>query len=746
MLSKLPSRDLVLVGAGHTNMHIVKKWRMEPIPNVQLTLVSPFSRATYSGMLPGTLAGLYEPYEMEIDLYRISAGSSVRLIVSDVTGFDPERREVQFSDRPPIRYDIASIGIGSIPSAREIWKDDPRILSIKPMQTFRKRLQSAIGRLDESRRTSPRFAVVGGGAAGVEVTLGIDTLLRNRGTSPQVSLIDSNKEILKGNHDKTAQLARKEMLRRGITIRTNVRVERNDRGELVDSSGDPIEADIVFWATGAAPPPVLAGFQLPKSDEGFLLVDATLKTTADFPVFVVGDTASFTDQNVPRAGVYAVREGPVLWENIQRLLNGHPLEEYHPQKGFLSLLSTGDGRAIAEYKGFSIHSRLAWKLKDYIDRKFMRMHQMYEPMGTEEMKSTAASKVDTTPEMRCRGCGGKVGAGVLSAALEKLDVPTHPDVLQGLEHPDDAALVKLSQGKAHVLSVDFFQPFLDDPYIVGRVAALNSLSDLWASGAQPVGALASVTIPEGPPRKQTELLYQLLAGGLHELKKCGATIIGGHTTEGSELTIGYTVVGQFPDAQQGLKKAGLGTGDRLLLTKPLGTATLLAANDLAKCRAEWMDALLEIMLISNEGAMQVALTHRDVITAATDITGFGLAGHLLEMLRASRAIGKLNLEKLPLYDGFAELCEEGVRSSLYTANREVESQLEITAGNLNTIPGFHALFDPQTSGGMLFGVASEKAAEVTEALKSAGYAKVSDIGEIVETSEAANFTPRLIVD
>src|SRR6516165_5755781 len=136
MNSVLPSRDLVLIGAGHTNLHVVRMWRMRPIPDVQLTLVSPFSRATYSGMLPGTLAGLYQPDDMEIDLYRFSESCGARLIVDEVVGLNPDSREVLFADRPALRFDVASIGIGSVPGQRELWQGKPGVLSIKPMATF----------------------------------------------------------------------------------------------------------------------------------------------------------------------------------------------------------------------------------------------------------------------------------------------------------------------------------------------------------------------------------------------------------------------------------------------------------------------------------------------------------------------------------------------------------------------------------------------------------------------------------
>ena len=178
------------------------------------------------------------------------------------------------------------------------------------------------------------------------------------------------------------QRARAVLAERGIEVQVQQRVAAISdtagqiHAELRLSGGGTLSAGIVIWATSASPPAVLAEYRLPKTEDGFLAVRPTLQTTADAPVFVVGDTASFIDQRVPKAGVYAVREGPILWQNLQNTLAGRPLVEYQPQRDFLSLLSTGDGRALLQYKGWATHARWAWWLKDYIDRKFMRQYQV----------------------------------------------------------------------------------------------------------------------------------------------------------------------------------------------------------------------------------------------------------------------------------------------------------------------------------------------------------------------------------
>jgi len=740
MKATLASRDLVLVGAGHTNLHVVRMWRMQPMPDVQLTLVSPFGSATYSGMLPGTLAGLYEPHEMEIDLHRFTSGTGIRLLIEEVTGLDPLKREVSFADRPPIRFDVASIGIGSVPSIPEQFAQHPQVLSIKPMATFRLRFQSQIERAVHriGKQRPVQIGVVGAGAAGVEVSLCLEASIRRLGIDAEFVLIDSGKNILRGYLTRTIYLARTELERRRIQVRLDERVTNFENDQLLLSGGESLGADIVIWATSAAPPDVLEQFQLPKSDDGFLSVRPTLQTTGDHPVFAVGDTATLVENRIPKAGVYAVREGPILWENIRRTLSGAgELVPYKPQHGFLSLLATGDGRAIGQYKSLSIHNRLAWNWKDYLDRKFMRKHQDYEPMSDRGMSSPDASarqkpatdaSSSSPPAMRCNGCGSKVGTEVLSAALGRLDVRDHGDVLVGLGSPDDVAILNADAGLPDLLSIDFFPAFLDDPYLVGRVAALNAMSDVWATGGRVLGALAIVTLPEGRPSAQEELLYQLLAGGVRELGDVEATLLGGHTTQGPELMIGFSIVGTT-DGKPPLTKAGLKPGDHLVLTKSLGTGILLAGHMQCLTHAAWMGAMIESMLVSNVGAANTA--REFAATALTDVTGFGLAGHLMEMLDASRVDAKLDLSSLPLLPGVAELVSLGVRSSLDPGNRHVSPRVMAPSDSHEARGVFDVVFDPQTSGGLLIGVPAEEMSGLVAELRDSDLDEARVIGEVL---------------
>lgn len=724
----LPARDVVLLGAGHTNAHVIRMWRMRPVRGARLTCVSNAPVATYSGMLPGVLAGLYAPEGMEIDLVRLCAAAGARLIVGDVCGLDVEGRRLLFADRAPLGFDVLSIGIGSVPTFEGVdVRDASRVVPIKPMQDFLGRLEAHL-RARAGARAPVRVLVVGGGAGGVEVALCLRARAA-RGAAPpcEIALVTADARLLPGSLDGTARRAARACARAGVRVETGRRVAAIDGARVAFADGGRAEVDVVIWATGAAPPPLAARLGLPVDHRGFLRTDRTLRTVGGAPIFVVGDTGAIDGAATPKAGVYAVRQGPVLWANIRRQLSGRPLRTYAPQRGFLKLLNTGRGRAIGEWKIWSFEGRWAWRLKDAIDRRFVRMYQDVAPMPAvaETAAPTAAA------EMRCLGCGGKIGAGVLARALRRLDIPRGEHVQLGLEAADDAAVVAAPGGRPVAVTVDFFAAPLDDPYLVGRLAALNAASDAFAIGAEPFAALAMVTLPVGPERQQEELLYQVLAGGLRELRTMGATLVGGHTIEGPQLTVGFTLLAsQAADPPRG--KGGLRPGDRLVLTKALGTGVLLAAHQRARCRARWFEALLASMLTSNAAAA-ACLEGLDV-SGLTDVTGFGLARHLLEMLEASGASARLVLARVPLLPGTAELIEAGVESTLAPANRA--SAAAIAPAGPPADARLRALFDPQTGGGLLAGVAARDAEALVARLRARGYADATVIGEVV-TGEPA---------
>lgn len=379
-----PPRQVVLIGAGHAHLQVLKWWKQRPIPGTELTLVTAFDHAAYSGMLPSVLAGLYRPEEMLIDMPKLCEDCGVRLIVDRANRLDPVNKVIEFAHQPALSFDVAAINIGSVPAAEPLWQAHRVLISVKPLSTFIQRFEVRFRELVEQWRLAPgpellQIVVVGAGAAGVELALCLEQHKHELELPADVRIVDGNPSVLADFSPRTIRRVEKLLKLRGIDLSLGSPVEDCDDegpGTLVLANGERIRADLVIWAAGAAPPMALRGFDLPKTDRGFLATRSTLQTTADAPIFVTGDTADFEAFSVPKAGVFAVRQAPVLWRNLQNCLSEKPLSEFRPQTGFLRLLSCGDGTAVLDYRGLTVHSEWAWALKRWIDRRWVRQFQV----------------------------------------------------------------------------------------------------------------------------------------------------------------------------------------------------------------------------------------------------------------------------------------------------------------------------------------------------------------------------------
>ena len=737
-------KNLVLAGGGHSHLFVLMRFAMKPVPGLRLTLVTRDLHTPYSGMLPGHVAGHYDYDQTHIDLRRLAQFAGARIYHSEVTGLDLENRLVLCQDRPPVSYDLLSINIGSRPGTLHVPGAAELTLPVKPIDSFLSRWEKLIQRIVGATGKF-RLVVVGGGAGGVEMALATQYRLQNQlqlaGESVEkltVCLLTASETILPTHNPGVRRRFERVLRDRGIRVKTGHAVREVRKRELLCENGALMESDAVLWVTRASAPGWLGDSGLAVDGEGFIQVDDFLQSISHPGVFAAGDIAAMVNHPRPKSGVFAVRQGAPLAENLRRALHQKQLKAFRPQSKFLGLISTGDRYAIASRGGWSLQGAWIWRTKDWIDRRFMRMFselpEMNGPSPPQVDQAFAgedAIKEISAMAMRCGGCGAKVGSSVLSRVMGRLQPVQRDDVLIGLDAPDDAAISEVPQGKVIAQSVDYFRSFIDDPYIFGQIAANHALSDIFAMGADAQTAMAIATIPYAREQEVEEQLYQLMSGALKVLKQSNTALVGGHTSEGAELAIGLSVTG-LVDREQVLRKGGMQPGDLLLLTKSLGTGTLFAADMRHQAKGRWIDAAIRHMLNSNHAAG--LCLHRYGATACTDVTGFGLLGHLVEMTRASAVDVVLDLNLLPVMDGALQTIAAGIFSSLQPQNirlRRAIRNIEAAGAHQN----YPILFDPQTSGGLLAAIpAVEKDACVEELLRM-GYADTAVIGEIRERSD-----------
>ncbi len=713
--------DIVLIGGGHAHVEVLRSAVMAPFCGARLTLVTRDIATPYSGMIPGYLAGHYTRAEAHIDLVPLAARAGARVIHAAAAGLDPEARQVHFDDRPPLRFDVVSLDIGSRPASDGIAGAGVHGLPVKPVDRFLERWAHVEAAACWAQGPY-RVTVIGGGAAGVEVTMALHQRLTRcmieAGRDPEslaFRVVTADAALLTNHASAAGRRLARILTDQGMGICLNAPVIALEARGVRLADGSVLESDVTVLATGAAAPAWVRGTGLAVDSRGFVAVDACLRSTSHACVFAAGDIVSFTPGQLPKNGVHAVRQGPVLDRILRNLAQGRKPVPYKPQQRTLAIVSTGGARAVASWGAVAVSGRWAWRWKDRIDRRWMQRYQVLPGM-------------DEPHPMRCGGCGAKVSSRVLERALARLDVPAMPGVLVGLDAADDAAVLAPLPGRVTVQTVDQFPAFVDDPWLFGRIAAVHALSDIHAMGAEPHAAMALVGLVPGDSDAMEDDLAHMLQGVLSILREEGCALVGGHTSESDRAALGLCVTGHADESAL-MRLSGLEPGDVLVLTRPLGTGVLLAANMRGEARGAWITSILDAMQRSNGPAARLLASCG--VRSMTDVTGFGLAGHLWNMARASGVA--IEIGSVPAHDGATELLAQGRASTLHPDN------VAALDGVLDTAAAAPILFDPQTAGGLVAGLPEDRAEETIALLHEAGETGAALIGRVTGSGTAALF-------
>lgn len=357
---------LVLAGGGHSHLFVLEAFAARPVRAARLTLVTPQALTTYTGMVPGVVAGTYAARDAQIDLRPLAARAGATLITGRVVRIDAPRHQVELSDGTLLRYDLLSLDIGATPRHAPTIAPGAPLVPVKPIERALEGLQAAL-----ATQPPAQTVVVGAGAGGIELAFAINA--RRRPAVPASVVLCDSADAPLSERPRASALVARACAAAGIRFVGGVKVTRVERTGVELHDGRSLLADLIVWATGAAGPPLVAQSGLPTAAHGFIAVGADLRCIAHPEVFAAGDCATLVAYpSLPKAGVFAVRQGPVLAHNLRAALRGQPLRRYRPQTRFLALLNTADGCAILTYGPLAWHGRAAWRLKDRIDRGFVR--------------------------------------------------------------------------------------------------------------------------------------------------------------------------------------------------------------------------------------------------------------------------------------------------------------------------------------------------------------------------------------
>lgn len=382
---------VVLVGAGHTHALVLEAWAKNDVPTAHLTLVTDRETLVYSGMIPGVIAGEYALSDATIDASDLARRADARLVSGRVVHVDPVGRRVTLDGGVTLGYDVASLDVGSVPAG--LARIGAAVVAAKPLDPLRRRLEALQGRcggeVDAGSGDRPRsgassgpgasngpagpggeaapVVVVGGGAAGVEIAAAVRARLDDRA----VVIVERGDRLLPAYRPRVSGRVHRSLERRGIQLRYGTEVRAADRERIYFASGDELPSALTIWVTGAAAPPLLSESPLPVDGGGFVSVGDDLRVRGTDDLFAVGDCASLPGAGAPKAGVHAVRQAPILFENLAARLRGGALTRYEPQRDFLMLLNLGDGTALGTKWGVVAEGRWVRRVKDVIDRRFV---------------------------------------------------------------------------------------------------------------------------------------------------------------------------------------------------------------------------------------------------------------------------------------------------------------------------------------------------------------------------------------
>lgn len=367
-------KHLLLIGGGHSHVEVIRRLGLDPEPGVAVTLVSPDRHTPYSGMLPGFIAGHYRFEDCHIDLETLCHSAGITRVEGAITSLDPQRRSARCSDGTEQAFDLVSIDSGSTPVIAGIPGAAHHGIPVKPVAAF---LDYWAGLRAAARQatTALHIAVVGAGAGGIELALAMQHCISSDGGRARFTLISDGPAILAAHPPAVQGRFDAIMRRRGIALRLHAPVQSAATEGLVLVGGEHLPADHIIWVTGAAAPAWPRNGGLQTDAAGFIVVNPYLQSPSHHCVFASGDIASMLAAPRPKSGVYAVRQGPPLAENLRRALRGEPLLEYRPQRRALALISSGDRYAVASYGPISFGGAWVWRWKDRIDTAFMQRYR-----------------------------------------------------------------------------------------------------------------------------------------------------------------------------------------------------------------------------------------------------------------------------------------------------------------------------------------------------------------------------------
>ncbi len=671
------TKQLVLIGGGHANVQVLKKLCMNYIKGLHTILISENFETIYSGMTPGFIHDDFSKEEISIDLQRLCFNAGATFIKDKVVKLDTNHKELHLQNFPSVNYDLLSINTGSISNTKKInIENTSKYFFVKPISSLVKNL-SQIDQIVKNNKN--KIVIIGGGVASYELAFS----LKRRYENPfEITIL--GKKILK---EKNLNKKTKNDLKK---IAENLKI-KECRGEVISISekyltlnnGERIDCDLSLISTGASIEPWLLESSLIKDEKGFIKVNDNLLSINDKNIFVTGDACSIENKPKPKSGVMAVRQGETLKENIFLKLTGKNLIKFKPQKNWLYLIGTYQNYALLNYFFLSFHGQWCWRFKVWIDRNFINNFKFTNNLRMAKKNFELENFKNTL--MYCQGCGSKVSKNTLINYIKK-----NSDNI----YLKDSSIVN-NPSLQILQTIDHTKLFSSlNPFDFGKISYLHSQNDILAAG----GVVKSLSVSLGVPFSENSVekfyLEYFMEGIKYEADKYGCVISSGHSYQSQEPGITLTLNGEI---KTDISKNSAKVGDLIYLSKPLGTGYLLAAyfNNSDMISGDDFEKILNYLKKENFFAVKSARNSDS--QAMTDISGFGLSSHLIDICLSSNLSSELILSPDILINKNIDLLRMFKSTSFENNYNSSRGYIEISEYH----PLKNILFDPQTNGPML---------------------------------------------
>ena len=725
------TNDLVLIGGGHSHLSVLMKLSKKPLNGNRITLITNEIDTPYSGMIPGYIEGIYSWRDSHIDLYRLCLKLNVRFIHAEVERVSAHEKEIYFKDRPKIKFDVLSINTGIQSNNREIKGAAKYCLPVKPISKLTNNFLNKITNFKS-------IAFIGGGAGSVELALAIKKRFLNINQDIKITIITGKRGLLSTFPQKTKLTSLKTLEKFKIDIIEYKRVLEVKPKQIILSDKSMLKIDKAILSTNSMTPKWLAKSDILLTKDNYILVNKSFQTNYKY-VFASGDVIDFNNQNLKKAGVFAVRSGKPLAINIRKFILGKKLVEYKFNKNYLALIGTSKRSAIATKYNLTFNSRFFFYLKKYIDQNFIKKFSDFrirkkftlDALKTDVLNIFVKHKEKITDEndiMQCKGCAAKVPLNALKQALPKDIVSTSEDAVSVPGHPE------LYQ------TVDMISSIITDPFLLGKIAANHSISDMVSVNSKITSAMMILQLPLSKTEINSRDLEQVLLGANEIFKTIDCPLIGGHTMIGKDKDpiIGFSILGQKQKKIKIVKnRRKIKTKDLLILTEKIGSGLIFAGINNYLIDSYFQIDVIKQMIKGNLNFGKIS-NHLNILSM-TDITGFGLANHLLNLIKRDNSKTGLTIypNKIPLFEGVNECLNKDIKSSLFKSNYDIAQKDIIYKRDKSKLDNI--LYDPQTVGGIAFIIPQEEKYKHFKVLKENNI-KFTEIGFVnnIENKIAIN--------